>query len=427
MKYSNFILSIIFFLFYHPCQAQYDKYYEVDNNTYITALPNAELYELSPSNYNFLIKKPSYNGRQRDLIDLTSITGYPHYGKVRKIKKPQQLRVLRYTNTIEQQGFNAYIVEYKEKLWVLCDRDVFDNKQLLERNEQIHCAKQNIEIKQQSLKSQLDSLVAIYSQECRDSLNHYQALKIQLTYIRDSMVNVVKTRYQQQRDSVFDNWLRGQTTSVKRAASILRINDVGLKSPDLYGGCDYIFDYTNVSSKTIKYLHWTGIAYNRVDDPVHCIIRRSSVCSGVDTGPVASGDSSYGGCKCVIYNYSADTIKLSSVRIDYTDGTSVNLSSSDIRALSHAPRTRGNEEDRAIDIARRSVLSDEQCDRKIKIWYDRINQLKYNNFQEGSWEDIYNDNKYKNIYARLNSVKSEIGDLYSEMERFDKFVNFEPF
>ena len=116
MKRIRLISTILFILFYIPCQAQYDGFYKVDNNTYVTTAPDAELYELSPHKYDLLKNRPSYLGRSRDVINVASLSESPYYGKVKKIKKPQQLRVLRYTNTSKHQDFNAYIVNYKEKI-----------------------------------------------------------------------------------------------------------------------------------------------------------------------------------------------------------------------------------------------------------------------------------------------------------------------
>lgn len=61
-------------------------------------------------------------------------------------------------------------------------------------------------------------------------------------------------------------------------------------SPDTVGGVDVSIAAINRSSKPIKYLDWTLVAYNRVDDPVECRIRRSSEADLRLTGPVAPGE-----------------------------------------------------------------------------------------------------------------------------------------
>ena len=104
MKCIKFISTILFILFYIPCQAQYDEFYKVDNNTYVITTPDADLYELSPYKYDLLKNRPSYFPNIRDLVDVSDC-------KIKRLKKSQQLRVLRYTNTSKRQDLNAYIVD----------------------------------------------------------------------------------------------------------------------------------------------------------------------------------------------------------------------------------------------------------------------------------------------------------------------------
>ena len=431
MQRIKLIFTILFILFYIPCQAQYDEFYKVDNNTYVITTPDAELYELSPYKYDLLKNRPSYFGRSRDLIDIASLSESPYCGKVRKIKKPQQLRVLRYTNTSKHQGFNAYIVDYKEKIWVLYSCDVQDNTAMNDRSTKMLCTPQNLEAQKQQLTQQLDSLVAIYYRESNDSLNYYKNLKTKLSAIRDSLENIVAAKYQKQRDKTFNEWLKKQTSSVRKAASIIRIDKSQLRGPNSAGGCDYHLCYTNVSSKTIKYLYWTGEVYNRVNDPAYCEVRGSSWYTGVDTGPVSPGSSLGGGVwECIVYNYAADTVKLHEISIDFTDGSHTSLSATDIRTLTKAPRTEykwalDTEERNEREGARHSVISDEICDKKIKIWESIVRDMKYKSFGIGVWEQTYYDKKYIEVHKLLKNIKSEINDIQTEKERFEKFINYE--
>lgn len=173
MQRIKLIFTILFILFYIPCQAQYDEFYKVDNNTYVTTTPDAELYELSPYKYDLLKNRPSYFQNIRDLVDVSDC-------KIKKIKKPQQLRVLRYTNTSKHQDFNAYIVDYKEKMWVLYSCDVQDNTQLKARNSKMLSTKQDLGNRLQALSKELDSLVAIYAKESTDSLEYYKNSNLNL-------------------------------------------------------------------------------------------------------------------------------------------------------------------------------------------------------------------------------------------------------
>lgn len=419
MKHIKFISTILFILFYMPCLAQYDEFYKVENNTYVTTTPDAELYELSPYKYDILKNRPSYLPNMRDLVDVRDC-------KIKKIKKPQQLRVLRYTNTSKSQDFNAYIVDYKEKIWVLYSCDVQDNTLLKARSAKMLSTKQDLENRQQALSRELDSLVAIYTKESIDSLEYYKKLKTQLPQIRDSVVNVVKAKYQYQRDSIFNNWLKNQTASVRRAAAVIRIDETRLGYPNSAGGCDYHLYFTNLSSKTIKYLRWSGQVYNRVNDPAYCEIRGTASCSGYYTGPIAPNNEGWGCWDCIVYNYAADTVKLNSITIDYTDGSHFSLSASDIRTLVQTQIFNylieiEKQEQRDIQAVDVSVMNIKNCEDIISMWEGRLNLLNNKVFY------YRRKDRYNGIFGHLKSIELEINKHLKQLEIFEKFINFEKY
>ena len=419
MKCIKFISTILFILFYIPCWAQYDEFYKVDNNTYVTTTLDAELYELSPYKYDILKNRPSNFPDIRDLVNVSDC-------KIKKIKKPQQLRVLRYTNTSKHQDFNAFIVDYKGEIWVLQSCDVQDNTLLKARSAKMLSTKQDLETRQQALSKELDSLVAIYTKESTDSLEYYKKLKTQLPQIRDSVVNVVKAKYQYQRDSIFNNWLKNQTASVRRAASVIRIDETRLGYPNSVGGCDYHLYFTNLSSKTIKYLRWSGQVYNRVNDPVYCEIRRTSTFSGRDTGPIAPGENGGGCWDCIVYNYAADTVKLNSITIDYTDGSHFSLSASDIRTLVQTQIFTylieiEKQEQRDIQAVDVSVMNIKNCEDIISMWEGRLNLLNNKVFY------YRRKDRYNGIFGHLKSIELEINKHLKQLEIFEKFINFEKY
>lgn len=57
------------------------------------------------------------------------------------------------------------------------------------------------------------------------------------------------------------------------------MNSVGGVSPKIY--------YRNNSGKTIKYIDWFLTAYNRVDDPVRCLVKNHVIALARTTGPIA--------------------------------------------------------------------------------------------------------------------------------------------
>jgi hypothetical protein len=114
---ASVLIAIVLISAVHiiPCVAQYDKYYYAGEDAFVWTNPNASIYKL-PDNYN-VASLPL----KRELIDTISL-------KHKTIKKSKLLRVVRCTNVTEQPDFDAYIVEYKDKLWVLNHCYVQDNR-----------------------------------------------------------------------------------------------------------------------------------------------------------------------------------------------------------------------------------------------------------------------------------------------------------
>lgn len=328
----------------------------------IKTKPKATLYNLS--DYEF-----SRHKEKRQIVSLSE-------RKEKVLKKSQYLQVCGYTNYDKKFDFDTYIVAYKDKRWILRKYDVIDNTPINSHNSSIHDQYAALKRTEQEAYNEADSVLSVYVEICKDSLNYYRSLKERIPFLKDSIENTIKTRIQDELNADFNIWYNKQSKSVKRAASLLRISTSELQGADYAGGCDYHLYFTNMSKKTIKYLRWSGTVYNRVNDPVYCDIRGTSHCSGEYDGPVESGDEAWGAWGCVIYNYSADTIKLDHISIDYLDGTCAYISSTDIRALVNAPSTNIrsllNKDMFLIHNARETIMSTEQCEEKIEDWEKEI-------------------------------------------------------
>jgi len=89
--------------------------------------------------------------------------------------------------------------------------------------------------------------------------------------------------------------------------------------PNSAGGvsCDVI--WKNISSKTIKYIHFTVTPYNAVDDAVTCSIRGYSTTRIQDTGPFKPGKTYGYGTEWdnVWYNSTIKRMKIESVEVEY--------------------------------------------------------------------------------------------------------------
>ena len=435
MRFFRFSLFVMALCIIIPCSAKYKSYYQVNNDTYVTTTPNAVLYELTDNSTATNI---------RELIDIKIL-------KMKKIKKPQQLKVVRCTNTSKQQDFNAYIVEYKNKTWVLCDSNAQDNTLLKERSAKMLQYRKYLEGKYlnsnlqfdslsfrvNNMKCQFDSLVTIYTNQCEDSLNYYKNLKPRLPQIRDSLVAVKKAQEQAKADRAYKDWYNALPVSTKKAANIISITEASLSSPNSAAGCDYNFHYKNKSKKTIKYLYWSGSVYNAVNDLVSCEIRNRFYFSGKDTGPVRYGESGGGCWDCIIYNYSADRLKLDDISITYMDGSSANIAATDIGRLLKEPSR--DIYVYTFDITDQ-VITDTKCQNKINIWEERLNNVQKRNFEKGYYEKYFSDEidaiyqmcsllksldlKLQKIYLEERKKRQVVENARKIYENFDKFMNF---
>ena len=409
-----------------PCYAQYqyEEYYKVDDNTYVTTVPDAELYELSQEEYNRMKNKPRNSQMSRDYVNL--------YGcKTKKIKKPVQLKVVRFTNTVKQPGFNAYVVIYKEKLWVINRNGVQDNTCIDERNAKIVKAKQDLNIEQQKwvekrlalnkekgkIDEEINREIARYQKSYTDSLNYYRSLKERLPKMRDSLVAVAEAQALANAEKERKAWYNSLPASTKKAANLISITEFGLSEPNFVGGCDYTLCYINKSKKTIKYLYWTGTVYNRVNDLAYCEIRRTATYKGVDTGPFAPEEEGGGYWENVVYNHAADTLKLNSISITYMDGSSATIAAADIRRLINEPCYETGINEYAV---RKLVMSDEECRNRIRLWQSNLDKLTKDGYSVLSAQN----KQYCELESQLNEVEIEIKKIGAQVDRIDAFNSF---
>ena len=106
-----------------------------------------------------------------------------------------------------------------------------------------------------------------------------------------------------------------------------------LSSSNSVGGRDVTFFYTNKSPKTIKYLYWVAGFKNAVGDFVECDVSDYGIFRGTDTGPVKTNHSGGGYWGTVIYNYSATKVLLFKIRIDYMDGSSLEIKGEELKLI----------------------------------------------------------------------------------------------
>ncbi|WP_371375057.1 hypothetical protein [Sporomusa aerivorans] len=119
--------------------------------------------------------------------------------------------------------------------------------------------------------------------------------------------------------------------------SIIRVSKVFTSDPNSAGGVDFSVIWQNTSDKVIKYIDFTVVPYNAVNDTVKCTIRRSSESTGRVTGPVNPKQWYGEGYRWsnAWYNNTIVRAELIGVRVEYMDGTVENISRGDIKSVTY--------------------------------------------------------------------------------------------
>ncbi|MBR4952529.1 MAG: hypothetical protein IKY56_05995 [Alistipes sp.] len=416
------------------CNAQYDSYYKPDNGLTVTTKPNAELYPLPESYHAAVASGEAFSYGVRDVVKLGD-------DKPKVVRKPQTLNVMRYTNIAKKESFDAYIVEYKEKLWVLSEEHVTQNDALVARStklanygddlKQRYQAKHDrvVELNGQnaSTKRELDSLIDKFSATCRDSIEYYRELKSRLPHLRDSLIAQARAQEQARVDEEYNKWYNSLPASTRAALGAIEITYSELDTPNSVGGCDYTLAYVNKSPKTIKYLYWTGDVYNAVDDIVPCDISGYEDIKGKDTGPVYEGQESGGTWECVIYNYTARYMVLTKIQIIYMDGSTLSFTGDDLYRMKSEPSR-----DVYVDTAEVTshLVSESFYQGKINYWNGILWTLKNKTSYKGFWSEL-NDSKYNELVGSISTLAKQISgasaeasDAKAKVENFEKFVGY---
>lgn len=147
---------------------------------------------------------------------------------------------------------------------------------------------------------------------------------------------------QEKRDSIIQakaDSAKASADSIRKAKRIdflrhsIHITTARLSSPNSAAGVDAIIYYKNLSNKTIKYFIWEGYAKNAVGDIVENEIGGNVSFSGKDTGPIRPGKTGGGCWDCIIYNWTAKKLVMTSVTIEYMDGTELKISKKEIKYI----------------------------------------------------------------------------------------------
>lgn len=100
------------------------------------------------------------------------------------------------------------------------------------------------------------------------------------------------------------------------------IKDINVRQINSAGGVDFEIDWKYINNKkVIKYIYFTVDPYNSVGDIQKCDVREHSRFTGQITGPIKGGERDLAVWETAWYNNTISCIKLTKVKVIYTDGT----------------------------------------------------------------------------------------------------------
>lgn len=108
--------------------------------------------------------------------------------------------------------------------------------------------------------------------------------------------------------------------------------------PNSAGGTGIDVEIRNLSTKTIKYIYFSGYPINAVNDRCFCSIRGCSDITLKGTGPIKYGDYQKYGWDNVWYDGDIEKYIPTSITIQYMDGSRVKITKQNInKILSYTP------------------------------------------------------------------------------------------
>lgn len=127
-----------------------------------------------------------------------------------------------------------------------------------------------------------------------------------------------------------------QEAAIAAARDIIRVSLVTYKMNRI-GGAEVYFNFTNNSSKTIKYLTFGVSFYNAVGDLIRPDYANEAINYCSETGPYAKGEGlhGYNWCWGPYYSWDIASVELVYLSIEYTDGTTVTLNENQLEYVQY--------------------------------------------------------------------------------------------
>lgn len=184
--------------------------------------------------------------------------------------------------------------------------------------------------RKQLAESELKNSILEQANKLKEEKNYTEAIKIikevKDYYISDTeILNLLSELNKLQRAQEEQE---KENKKIEEIKSSIKVTRVWNARPNSAGGVDLYINWKNLSDKVIKYAYFTVEPYNSVNDIVTCTIRHYSRFTAQDEGPYSKGQGTSGTgyyWENAWYNHSIRGVNLKSVRIEYMDGTSLDI------------------------------------------------------------------------------------------------------
>lgn len=344
-------------------------------------------------------------------------------------KKAKKYEVCGYANIEKRLEYDTYVLSIGKKYYYVPVDVVKGDINLEAWNGFLVDEYAELSASYESGFKELESLVKDQLFLAKAKMEGLNAEMSELSSRKDSVVLVAAQEYDAMVKAEYDSWYNSLSSSVKKSLGYLSVTSSELGSPNSAGGCDYRLYYVNRSKKVIKYLTWYGNAYNAVDDKVACSARQRYDFSGQETGPIESGAVGGGMWDCVVYNFSARSMRLSRIDIEYMDGSVARVPGADVVAMLASPSIASNSVVRAEHgglsafLAKKTSGIEKEIsvlDAKIKTYNKNVNFFESNYKYTGDWQVVTQEfSEAARRVVELSKQVKEANKLLNEFKAYN--------
>ena len=397
--------------------------YLQSDKAFVRTKANTLLYKLSPNEISNILSSSN-----RRIIDVGNC-------QTLSMVKSVKAQIFAYSNTRRNFLFDSYIILYKGCYWCVQSDFVEDNVYLDSKNAELEKRRLQLQKALNVSTEKYTDMQSFYKKECCDSLALYKQRISDGHKYNDSILGIAQRQVdellqteQNIINAQYTSWFNALPKSSQRVMRIIKINKYELSNPNSAGGCDVLFEYRNLSQKTIKYIYIDVATFNAVGDLVNCRIRETFLHNLVDTGPIKCNDDGKCLFKNIIYNYSARYIKLVGLKIVYVDGSEVKVSQSDLENILTEP-SKGVSFDKQVQAeqilmnAQKNKIYLYDYQQQVSVWQNRLDRINKHSFGYDN-KELVNHNNYNGVYAKLGDLLNVVNRSLDEYQKFavDNFI-----